>query len=84
MSKHALRKEFTAIIERDGKRHIGCCPETPGANGQGESMEECKKSLVDAIALILQDSETGTQRTRLLSRVGPRAGERGLWSIDRA
>jgi predicted RNase H-like HicB family nuclease len=51
------RDEFTAIIERDGKWHIGYCPEIPGANGQGETVEECKKNLADAIALILRAGE---------------------------
>jgi predicted RNase H-like HicB family nuclease len=62
MSKHTLHNEFTAIIERDGKWHIGYCPEIPGANGQGETVEECKKNLADAIALILQDRREDAQR----------------------
>jgi predicted RNase H-like HicB family nuclease len=47
--------EFTAIIERDGKWFIASCPEVPGANGQGSTVEECRDSLSSAIALILQD-----------------------------
>ena len=62
MPKHALRNEFTAIIERDWKWYIGHCPEIPGANGQGETVEECKKSLTEAIALILQDRREDAQR----------------------
>jgi len=62
MSKHVLHNEFTAIIERDGKWYIGYCPEIPGANGQGETVEECKKSLTEAIALILQDRREDAQR----------------------
>jgi len=31
------------------------CPEIPGANGQGESIEEAKESLREAIELILED-----------------------------
>ena len=55
MDTKTLHNEFTAIIERDGKWYIGYCPERPGANGQGESVEECKQNLAEAIALILQD-----------------------------
>jgi len=55
MDRQTLHNEFTAIIERDGKWYIGYCPEIPGANGQGETIEECKTNLADAIALILQD-----------------------------
>ena len=32
-----------------------CCPEVPGANGQGRSKDEARENLADAIALILQD-----------------------------
>jgi len=46
---------FTGIYEKDGKFYIGYCPEVPGANGQGETMEECRESLKEAIKLILQD-----------------------------
>ncbi len=46
---------FNAIYERDGKYYIGYCPEVSGANGQGETMEECRESLKEAIKLILQD-----------------------------
>jgi len=50
-----MQNEFTAIIERDGDWFISYCPEIPGANGQGRTVEECRTSLVDAIALILED-----------------------------
>lgn len=50
-----MRNEFTAIIERDGEWHIAYCPEVPGANGPGHTIEECRTNLAEAIALILQD-----------------------------
>ncbi len=50
-----MRSEFTAIIERDGDWYIAYSPEVPGANGQGRTIEECKKSLAEAISLILED-----------------------------
>jgi predicted RNase H-like HicB family nuclease len=50
-----LRNEFTAIIEQDGDWLIAYCPEIPGANGQGRTKEEAKKSLTEAIELILED-----------------------------
>ena len=46
---------FTAIYEKEDKFYIGYCPEVPGANGQGETIEECRESLKEAIKLILQD-----------------------------
>jgi len=50
-----MRNEFTAVIERDGGWHIAYCPEIPGANGQGRTKAEARRSLADAIALILDD-----------------------------
>jgi predicted RNase H-like HicB family nuclease len=50
-----MHNEFTAIIERDGDWYIAYCPEISGANGQGRTLEECRQSLAEAIALILED-----------------------------
>lgn len=50
-----MHNEFTAIIERDGAWYIGYCPEIPGANGQGHTLEECRQNLAEAITLILED-----------------------------
>jgi len=50
-----MQNEFTAVIEKDGDWYIAYCPEIPGANGQGRTIEECKKSLASAISLILED-----------------------------
>ncbi len=59
-----MRHEFSAVIERDDEWYIAYCPELPGANGQGRTLEECKDNLKDAIRLILddrlQDSLSGT------------------------
>jgi predicted RNase H-like HicB family nuclease len=50
-----MHNEFTAIIERDNDWFIAYCPEVPGANGQGRSVEECRANLAEAIALVLED-----------------------------
>jgi predicted RNase H-like HicB family nuclease len=50
-----MHNEFTAIIERDGKWYVAYCPEIPGANGQGRTKAEARKSLAEAIAFILED-----------------------------
>jgi predicted RNase H-like HicB family nuclease len=50
-----MRMRFTAIIEKAEGWYIGFCPEIPGANGQGRTVEECRTSLAEAIALILED-----------------------------
>ncbi len=50
-----MHNEFTAVIEKDEEWYISYCPEIPGANGQGRTVEECKNSLAEAISLILED-----------------------------
>ena len=51
-----MKGELTAIIEKapDGG-YWAVCPEVPGANGQGETVEEVKTSLKEAIELIMVD-----------------------------
>ena len=50
-----MRNQFTAVIEQDERWFIAYCPEIPGANGQGRTKDEARKSLAEAIALILDD-----------------------------
>ena len=50
-----MRNEFTAIIEKDEDWYIAYCPEISGANGQGHTLKKCKKSLSEAISLILDE-----------------------------
>jgi predicted RNase H-like HicB family nuclease len=50
-----MHNEFTAVFERDEDWVIAYCPEIPGANGQGRTKEEARRSLAEAIALILED-----------------------------
>ncbi|MEO7660590.1 MAG: type II toxin-antitoxin system HicB family antitoxin [Pyrinomonadaceae bacterium] len=50
-----MNNEFTAIIEKDDEWFIAYCPEIPGANGQGRTIDECRSSLASAIELILDD-----------------------------
>jgi predicted RNase H-like HicB family nuclease len=51
-----MKGEFTAIIEEAPEGgYWAICPEVPGANGQGETVEEAKASLREAIRLVLED-----------------------------
>jgi len=51
-----MKGEFTAIIESAPEGGFwAICPEIPGANGQGETLEETKENLRQAIELILED-----------------------------
>ncbi len=51
-----MKGVFTAIIEKAPEGgYWSICPEVPGANGQGETVEEAKASLAEAIQLIFED-----------------------------
>ena len=51
-----MKGRFTAILERAPEGgYWAMCPEVPGANGQGETVAEAKKSLRDAVRLVLED-----------------------------
>ena len=51
-----MKAEYTAIIEKAPEGgYWAVCIEVPGANGQGETIEEAKKNLEEAIKLIIED-----------------------------
>lgn len=51
-----MKAELTAVIEAAPEGgYWAICPEVPGANGQGETIEETKRNLIEAIELILED-----------------------------
>lgn len=51
-----MKAEFTAIVEPAPEGgYWAYCAEIPGANGQGESIEDAKENLRHAIELILED-----------------------------
>lgn len=58
-----MKAEFTAIIEPAPEGGFwAICPEVPGANGQGETIEETKANLRDAIELIFEDRKADILR----------------------
>ena len=58
-----MKAEFTAIIEAAPEGGFwAICPEVPGANGQGVTIEEAKDSLRQAIELILEDRKADILR----------------------
>ncbi|MFP4087725.1 MAG: type II toxin-antitoxin system HicB family antitoxin [Desulfobacteraceae bacterium] len=58
-----MKAEFTAIIEPAPEGGFwAICPEVPGANGQGENIEDAKNNLRDAIELLLEDRKADILR----------------------
>ena len=53
-----MRHEFTAVYEHHDEWVIAYCPEVPGANGQGQTITECRDNPAEASALILEDQQS--------------------------
>ena len=45
---------FTAVFEQDGKWWIGYVEELPGVNTQGETLEEARENLKEAVFLVIE------------------------------
>ena len=58
-----MKAEFTTIIERAPEGgYWAICPEVPGANGQGETVNDAKDNLRQAIELIFEDRKADILR----------------------
>lgn len=47
-------EKFTAVFEQDGDWWIGYVEELPGANSQGQSLDEVRENLREAIQLVIE------------------------------
>jgi predicted RNase H-like HicB family nuclease len=58
-----MNRAYTALIERDGDWLVAYCPEVPGANGQGRTMQEAAANLREAVVLILDAKSRGPSKS---------------------
>lgn len=56
-------KQFTAIIEREGDQYVALCPELDIAS-QGETVEEARKNLKEALELFFECASEQEVRDR--------------------
>ncbi len=49
-----MKNTLTAVFEKVPEGYIGYVEELPGANAQGETLEEVRESLKEAIELVLE------------------------------
>jgi len=49
-----MRLEFTAVFEKVSEGYIGYVAEVPGANTQGETLDEARNGLEEAVELVLE------------------------------
>lgn len=57
-------QQFTAIIEREGDGYVSLCPELDIAS-QGDTVEEAKNNLAEAIELFLEVADPSEIQNRL-------------------
>ena len=50
--------QFTAVFQQVPEGFIAFVEELPGANTQGDTLEEARKNLVEAVALVMEANRT--------------------------
>ena len=55
--------KLTAVYQKAPEGYIGFVEELPGANTQGETLEEAKANLEEAINLVLEANRTLAEET---------------------
>ncbi len=53
--------QFTAVFRRVPEGYIGFVEELPGANTQGQTLDETRSNLQEAIALVLESNRALAQ-----------------------
>ena len=48
-----MKEKLTAVFQKSPYGYIGFVEELPGANTQGETLEEARRNLVEAVKLVL-------------------------------
>jgi predicted RNase H-like HicB family nuclease len=56
-------KNLTGIIEREGNGYVALCPELDIAS-QGESIEEARRNLLEALELFFETADPNEIRSR--------------------
>ena len=68
LRKHSVNKKLTAIIEREGDGYVTLCPEVDVAS-QGDTIDEAKKNLREALELFFETASPEEIRERLHDEV---------------
>ncbi|WP_435548302.1 type II toxin-antitoxin system HicB family antitoxin [Desulfobacterium sp. N47] len=63
-----MQKQLTAIIEREGDSYVSLCPEFDIAS-QGDTIEEARKNLREALELFFETASPSEIRTRFHEEV---------------
>ena len=64
----SIKNSFTAVIEREGDGYVSLCPELDIAS-QGDTIEEARKNLIEAIELFFETASKTEVQERLHDEV---------------
>jgi predicted RNase H-like HicB family nuclease len=62
------KRNFTAIIEREGDGYVSLCPELDIAS-QGETVEDARRNLAEALELFFEHASQSEIKERLHNEV---------------
>ena len=68
MGQTLVKKQLTAIIEREGDGYVSLCPELDIAS-QGDTIEEARNNLREAVQLFFEAASPNEIQTRLHEEV---------------
>jgi predicted RNase H-like HicB family nuclease len=57
-----MENRFTAIFQRDGDGWVAWVEELPGANTQGDTRDEARENLKEAVTMILEANRELAER----------------------
>ena len=63
-----MRRQLTAIVEREGNGYVALCPQVDVAS-QGDSVAEARENLEEALALFFETASTEEIERRQRSEV---------------
>lgn len=66
-----MQNEFTAVFQKVPEGYIGFVEELPGANTQGDTLEEARANLEEAVRLVLEANRLLTEETLARTEVMP-------------
>lgn len=61
-------QQFTAVIEREDDGFVALCPELDIAS-QGDTVEEARQNLIEAIELFLEEADPSEVQQRLQAEI---------------
>jgi predicted RNase H-like HicB family nuclease len=58
-----MKEQLTAVFQKVPEGYIGFVEELPGANTQGDTLEEARSNLQEAVRLVLETNRALTEET---------------------